>query len=74
LRISAQKHHRSSADGFVEQLLSRVLFTDAGAAMRAELSECRSSIVTDDAAKHLLRVDSLSFAPGSSSSTMMVAT
>jgi hypothetical protein len=42
--------------------------------MRAELSECPSSIVTDDAAKHMAWVVSTSVALGTSSSTMMVAT
>jgi hypothetical protein len=42
--------------------------------MRAELSECRSSIVTDEAAKDLVGVLSPSVADRSSSSTKMVAT
>jgi hypothetical protein len=59
---------------FCRPTVGRVLSTDAGAAMRAELSECPSSIVMDDAAKHLLGVVSPSVAPGSSSPTMTAAT
>jgi hypothetical protein len=59
-RLAIEGGWRSRAAGIVDRRLRPVLSTDAGAAMRAGLSECRSSIVTVDAAKHLLRVDSLS--------------